>query len=247
MLKNILSNLGGDVDISFGKVREVKSVCIVVVTSSRGLCGAFNTNVIKAAIASIEGKYAAQRAEGNLTIVPIGKKGFDFFRKRYPSIPMNRDYVDLFNDLSFVNVSKASDYLMDSFTDGKFDVVEVAYGKFKNAATQFTITEQFLPVVNAPSEDESSPKNRADYIFEPDMESLLEYLVPSILKTTFQKYVLDTHASEHGARMTAMDKASENANELLKDLKLSYNKARQEAITNEILEIVGGAAALEGG
>ncbi|MEZ4948018.1 MAG: ATP synthase F1 subunit gamma [Saprospiraceae bacterium] len=247
MLKNILSNLGGDVDISFGKVREVKSVCIVVVTSSRGLCGAFNTNVIKAAIASIEGKYAAQRAEGNLTIVPIGKKGFDFFRKRYPSIPMNRDYVDLFNDLSFVNVSKASDYLMDSFTDGKFDVVEVAYGKFKNAATQFTITEQFLPVVNAPSEDESSSKNRADYIFEPDMESLLEYLVPSILKTTFQKYVLDTHASEHGARMTAMDKASENANELLKDLKLSYNKARQEAITNEILEIVGGAAALEGG
>jgi F-type H+-transporting ATPase subunit gamma len=243
MLKNILSNLGGDLDISFGKEREVKNVCIVVVTSSRGLCGAFNTNVIKSALRTINEKYATQLASGNLTIVPIGKKGYDFFRKRHPNIPMNKDFVELFNDLSYVNVSKASDYLMDSFTIEDFDVVEVAYGKFKNAATQFTITEKFLPVVNEETEEEGSSK--ADYIFEPDMESLLEYLVPSILKTTFQKYLLDTHASEHGARMTAMDKASENANELLKELRLSYNKARQEAITNEILEIVGGAAALE--
>lgn len=245
MLKNILSNLGGDVDISFGKVREVKNVCIVVVTSNRGLCGAFNTNVIKAALKSINERYASQLAAGNVTLVPVGKKGYDFFRKRYPNIPMNKDYVELFNDLTYVNVSRVSEYLMESFTEQKFDVIEVAYGKFKNAATQFTISEKFLPVVNDNSNEDSNAK--ADYIFEPDMESLLEYLVPSILKTTFQKYVLDTHASEHGARMTAMDKASENANELLKELKLSYNKARQEAITNEILEIVGGAAALEAG
>lgn len=243
MLKNILSNLGGDVDISFGKEREVKNVCIVVVTSNRGLCGAFNTNVIKAALRSINEKYTAQVASGNLTIVPIGKKGYDYFRKRYPGLKLNTDYVDLFNDLSYVNIATASGYLMDAFTNEEFDVVEVAYGKFKNAATQFTVSEKFLPVVNDEPIENATAK--ADYVFEPDMESLLEYLVPSILKITFQKYLLDTHASEHGARMTAMDKASENANELLKDLRLSYNKARQEAITNEILEIVGGAAALE--
>lgn len=244
MLRNILSALGGDADTSFGKERAVKKACVVVVTSNRGLCGAFNTNVIKEAVATIEAKYSETRDEGNLTILPIGKKGNEFFRKNYPNIDRIEDYVDLFSDLSFDNVSTVSQKLMDAFEEGEYDMIDAAYGRFKNAATQFAETEQWLPVPKV--EADVDVKGTANYIFEPNEQELLEHLVPSILQTTFQKYLLDTHASEHGARMTAMDKASENANELLNELKLSYNKARQEAITNEILEIVGGAAALEG-
>jgi F-type H+-transporting ATPase subunit gamma len=243
MLRNILSNLGGEANTSFGVARPVKKACIVVVTSNRGLCGAFNTNVIKSAIATIESKYADVLREGNLTILPIGKKGYDVFRKRYTNITFIRDYVDLFSDLSFDNVAQVSQRLMDAFSAGEFDAVEISYGRFKNAATQFPETEQWLPVLKLESAGDSGMK--ADYVFEPDMNQLLETLIPNILQTTFQKCLLDTHASEHGARMTAMDKATENANDLLKELKLSYNKARQEAITGEILEIVGGAAALE--
>ncbi len=243
MLRNILSNLGGQANTTFGTERSVKKACIVVVTSNRGLAGAFNTNVVKSAIATIEEKYADVRREGNLTILPIGKKGYDVFRKRYTDCTIIRDYVEAFNDLSFDSIAIISQRLMDAFKAGEFDAVEVSYGRFKNAATQFPQTEQWLPVPKIEADAEN--KTKAWYIFEPDMESLLETLVPSILQTTFQKYLLDTHASEHGARMTAMDKATENANDLLKDLKLSYNKARQEAITGEILEIVGGAAALE--
>ncbi|MEY3050668.1 MAG: hypothetical protein RLY31_453 [Bacteroidota bacterium] len=244
LLRNILSALGGEADTSFGVERPVNRVCLVVVTSNRGLCGAFNTNVIKSAVAQLEGKYQEQFRQGQVTILPIGKKGYDFFRRRYAGVTMRKDYVELFNDLSFDNVAKVSQYLMDSFEQGVYDAVEVSYGRFKNAATQYPETEQWLPVPKSAAVAEKGP--RADYLFEPDMESLLRTLVPSILQTTFQKYLLDTHASEHGARMTAMDKATENANDLLKSLRLSYNKARQEAITGEILEIVGGAAALEG-
>jgi F-type H+-transporting ATPase subunit gamma len=243
MLRNILSNLGGQASTSFGIERPLKKACVVVVTSNRGLCGAFNTNVIKAAIATIEGKYAEAWQSGNLTIMPIGKKGNDVLRKRYPNVTFIRDYVEIFSDLSFENVAQVSQQLMDGFEAGTYDSVTVAYGRFKNAATQFAEAEQWLPVPKM--EQTGDSKAKADYVFEPDMEGLLNILVPSILQTTFQKFLLDTHASEHGARMTAMDKATENANEMLKDLKLMYNKARQEAITGEILEIVGGAAALE--
>jgi F-type H+-transporting ATPase subunit gamma len=242
MLRNILSNLGGQASTSFGVERPVKKACIVVVTSNRGLCGAFNTNVIKSAISTIEEKYADVRREGNLTILPIGKKGNDVLRKRYTDCKIVTDYVELFNDLSFDNVAQVSQQLMDAFEAGGYDHVSVSYGRFRNAATQFPETEQWLPV---PKMEAVQGGPKADYVFEPDMDSLLQTLVPSILQTTFQKYLLDTHASEHGARMTAMDKATENANEMLKELKLMYNKARQEAITGEILEIVGGAAALE--
>ncbi len=244
MLRNILSNLGADANTSFGVQRPVKKACIVVITSNRGLCGAFNTNVIKSAIATIESKYADVLVEGNLTILPIGKRGYDVIRKRYTHCTIIRDYIELFNDLSFENVSKVSRKLMDAFEKGEYDAVEVSYGRFKNAATQFPETEQWLPVPKTEAVEENNTK--ADYIFEPGMQNLLETLVPNILQTSFHKFLLDTHASEHGARMTAMDKATENANDLLKDLRLSYNKARQEAITGEILEIVGGAAALEG-
>ena len=243
MLRNILSNLEGDASTVYGQERPVEKACIVVVTSNRGLCGAFNSNVIKAALAQMDGKYAQVRANGNLSMLFIGKRGYEFFRKRYKDIHFIADYVELFSDLSFENVAQVSQRLMDAFASGEYDAVDVAYGRFKNAATQFPEVAPFLPV---PKMEKSESEHRAFYIFEPNKEELLKTLVPNILQVQFQKFLLDTHASEHGARMTAMDKASENANELLRDLRLSYNKARQEAITKEILEIVGGAAALEG-
>jgi len=247
MLVNILSNLEGDANTAFGKERPIESVCMVVVTSNKGLCGAFNNNVIKAAAAKIDKEYEAVRKAGKLTILPIGKKGYESFKKRYPECTIITDHIALFNDLSFNNVAKVSQQLMDSFEAGEYDVVDAAYGRFRNAAVQFPECVQFLPVAKlAPKEGDAGTKHKADYIFEPNKEDLLKHLVPSILQTQFQKFVLDTHASEHGARMTAMDAATENAEELVKELKISYNKARQEAITKELSEIVGGAAALEG-
>jgi F-type H+-transporting ATPase subunit gamma len=180
--------------------------------------------------------------DGNLTILCVGKKGYENLVKRYPKAHFIRDYVSLFENLSFDSVAKVPTFLMDTFEKGGFDAVDIAYGRFKNAATQFAELEAFLPV--PPLDVKDGAKSNADYIFEPDKGSLLTFLIPSILKSQFQKCVLDTNASEHGARMTAMDKATDNANELLRDLKISYNKARQESITKEILEIVGGASAL---
>ena len=249
MLRNILSNLEGDVDTSFGEERPIQRASIVVITSSRGLCGAFNANVIKEAAKVIDTKYAEVREKGHLDIIPIGKKGYEFFKKpNYKDCRIIDDYVELFDDLSYDNVAVVSKRIMDCFSRGLYDNVTVAYGRFKNAAVQTPVAEQFLPVAKIDkAEGEGNGGRKADYIFEPDKKGLLDHLVPSIIQTTFQKYVLDTHASEHGARMTAMDAATENAQELLGELKLSYNKARQEAITNEILEIVGGAAALANG
>lgn len=248
MLRNILANLDGDGGTSFGKERPLRNAAIVVVTSNRGLAGAFNTNVIKSAEKALKNELAAA---DQVDIYCIGKKGFDYYRRNYannPRVKVINDYVALFNDLAFDNTKQVPARLMNRFTDGTYDQVHVSYARFQNAAVQYATTEQFLPVL-PPAEEEGATheKYKADYIFEPGQKELLDYLVPSILQTTFQKYLLDTHASEHGARMTAMDKATENAQELLKDLKISYNKARQEAITSEILEIVGGAAALENG
>lgn len=242
LLRNILSNLDGDFTSTFSVQRTVSKACVVVVTSNRGLCGAFNTNVVKAAIQAIEDKYKKVLEDGNLTILCVGKKGYETLVKRYPKAHFIRDYVSLFENLSFDSVAKVPTFLMDTFEKGEFDAVDIAYGRFKNAATQFAELEAFLPV--PPLDVKDGAKNKADYIFEPDKSSLLTFLIPSILKSQFQKCVLDTNASEHGARMTAMDKATDNANELLRDLKISYNKARQESITKEILEIVGGASAL---
>ncbi len=244
MLRNILSNMEGEADTVFGQERPVQKACMVVVTSNRGLCGAFNTNVIKAAIKVINEDLAEVRSNGNLSILCIGKRGYDFFRKRYSDCRIIADHVDLFQNLGFDNVSPVARSLMDAFQNKDYDRVYVAFGHFRNAATQYPMVEQWLPVAKIQPE-QGSIKKRADYIFEPDMKGLLNYLVPSILQTTFHRFLLDTHASEHGARMTAMDKATENAEDLLKELRINYNKARQEAITKEILEIVGGAAALE--
>lgn len=245
MLINILSNLDGDSNTTFGVEREIEQACMVVVTSNRGLAGAFNTNVIKAAVNTINEKYAKQRDNGKLTIICVGKKGADYFRRRYTNSTVNTDFVDTFSDLSFENVKKVAQFIMDGFEAGRYDHVSVAYSRFKNAAMQFAESVQYLPVQKLEVPKGELKKKRADYIFEPDQETLLQELVPSILQTSFYKFTLDTHASEHGARMTSMDKATENANEILKTLRINYNKARQEAITKELSEIVGGAAALE--
>ena len=244
MLTNILSNLEGDASTAFNKVRPVNKACLVVITSSRGLAGAFNTNVIKAAIEVLN---TDLKGVPNVDIICIGKKGAEYFTRHYSKggFTINREYQELFSDLSFENTKQVPELIMNRFSAAAYDSVHVAYARFKNAAVQFAEAVQFLPVVDESAAD--GPTTNADYIFEPSKEVLLAELVPTILKTRFQSFILDTNASEHGARMTAMDKATENAQELLKDLKISYNKARQEAITKEILEIVGGAAALEDG
>lgn len=245
ILKNILSNLDGDVASAFGEERMANKVCMVVVTSNRGLCGGFNTNIIKAATHKINSQYKSQLESGNLDILFIGKKGFDSMKRLFPQANFITDNLELFGDLSFDNVSEVSQLLMDKFEAKVYDRIDVAYASFKNAALQEHVCVQFLPVEKVEAASDDASKLKSDYIFEPSTSELLDYLVPSILQTTFQKFLLDTHASEHGARMTAMDNATENAQELLQELKISYNKARQEAITRELSEIVGGAAALE--
>ena len=240
MLRNVLSAVGGDVSISYGIERPVNHATVVVITSNRGLAGAFNTNIIKAAIRVIETEFAEQRAVGQLTILCIGKRGYDFFRKNYKDCTIIKDYVSLFENLDFNNTVVVPRLLMDQFSKGETDKIIVNYSRFKNAGTQFAETVQFLPVPKI----EAATSRKVDYIFEPEKDVLLNTLVPSILEVQFQKYLLDTHASEHGARMTAMDKATTNADDLLSELKINYNKARQEAITKELSEIVGGAAAL---
>ncbi len=248
ILSNIVSNLDGEVEISFAEERTESNVLIVVVTSNRGLCGAFNSFVCKEAVKLVE-KYDAQRKAGNLSMMFIGKKGFDYFKNRYTDVNFIKDQMALFSDLSFANTAMVAQDLMDNFEGKTYDKIEVAYGEFRNAAVQYFKAEQFLPIQKVEAEktegEENSSQN-ALFVFEPSAEELLKHMVPSILKTQFHKFLLDTHASEHGARMTAMDKATENADDLLKELKIDYNKARQEAITKEISEIVGGVAALEG-
>ncbi len=244
MLSNILSNLEGGGDTSFGKAREVKNVLVVVVTSNRGLAGAFNTNICKEAAALITEKYGRQLSNGKVTMLFIGKKGYDYFRRRFRDITFITDYIPVYENVSYENVSAVARERMEEFSAGKYDAIELVYSRFKNAATVFPTAEQWLPVpkMEVPV---GTKEKKVDYIFEPDQEQLLETMVPSILQLSFHKSVLDTQASEHGSRMTAMDKATENAEELLKSLKIYYNKKRQEAITTELGEIVSGAAALE--
>jgi len=246
MMVNILSNVEGDAGSSFSTVRDVNKMAVVVITSNRGLAGAFNTNVGKKTLELVKG-YESELNSGKVDVIHIGKKGYDFLKNRIPSANFNTDHIGLMNDLTYDNISSLSRSLMDSFSLGEYDKVYVVYSQFRNAAVQEPIATQFLPVPKLQGTKEPGEDNhKADYLFEPSKEVLLEQLIPTILQTSFHSYVLDINAGEHGARMTAMDKATENANDLLKELKITYNKARQESITNEILEIVGGAAALEG-
>ena len=221
--------------------RPVDKVLFIVITSDRGLAGAFNANTIKLTKATINEKYSAQYKKGNVTIWNIGKKGYEHFSKN--NYTTDATHKDIFLNLTFENVQKASQAAMKAFEERQFDVVEIVYSQFKNAATQKFEVERFLPI---PKVEKKAGATKADFIFDPSIEELLKVLMPKILNTQLYKAVLDSNASEHGARMTAMDKASENANELLRNLKISYNRARQAAITTELTEIVSGAAALQG-
>lgn len=244
-LKEILENLSASLDDSnspYVQEREPVKVLIVAVTSNRGLAGAFNTNIIKTVNQLIAEKYQQQFAAGNVSIVAIGKKAHDFYERRRYNLIGNHN--ELFSDLTFESVSAVTESIMQGFVNGQYDRVEMVYNHFKNAATQFIFTEQLLPLVPAAT-DKKGPK--ADYILEPSQEEIVSELIPKSIKTQLYKAVLDSHASEHGARMTAMDKATENAGELLRSLRLSYNQARQAAITTELTEIVSGAAALSNG
>lgn len=241
MLSNIVSSSEGDVSMDLAAERPVEKVLIIIVTSDRGLCGGYNSNLIKLAKQVIHDKYAEQFSKGNVQVLPIGKKAFEHFTKN--NFKVVNQFWDMFTGLSFEKVQAAAKYAMDAFANKEFDAVELVFSEFKNAATQQFIAEPFLPVQKV-SDTQSAKK--ADFIFEPDKEALIAELMPKILNTQLYKAVLDGNASEHGARMTAMDKASENANELLKSLKISYNRARQAAITTELTEIVSGAAALQG-
>jgi len=246
-LHEIMQNLSHDLEGSDEGVwaddRGDHKVLIIPVTSNRGLCGAFNANVAKAAINLIESKYSAQMKSGNVDIMCLGKKGADSLSWFYKITEIN---TEIFDDLTFDNSTAIAERLMNEFLEKKYDKIIVIYNQFKNAAVQILQEEQFLPIVE--SADDAGEKNevQANYIFEPNKEDILEALVPKTIKIQLYKALLDSFAAEHGARMTAMQLATDNADELLKDLKLSYNKARQAAITNEILEIVGGAEALKG-
>ncbi len=246
-LNEMLANLSvslEDASSPYMQVREPLRVLIVTVTSNRGLAGAFNTNVIKAANNLVAEKYAAQLRAGNVSIVAIGKKSQEYYeRRKYKVIGNNNE---LFNQLNFDNASAITESIMQGFVNGDYDRVELIYNHFRNAAVQLIITEQLLPVPK-PDKKEAVKTAQVDYILEPSQEKIVEELIPKNIKVQLYKAVLDSHASEHGARMTAMDKATDNAGDLLKALKLSYNQARQAAITTELSEIVSGAAALSNG
>ncbi|MDR2222609.1 MAG: ATP synthase F1 subunit gamma [Flavobacteriaceae bacterium] len=232
LIQNISASLEGDNSGVYSQERDVKNVLLVVVTSNRGLCGGFNANIIKQ-VNVLKKEYES----ANVDLLTIGKKGHDVLRKSFNVID---NKSDLFDHLDFENSAVIAQVLMDAFVEEKYDSIQIVYNQFKNAATQIVVTEQFLPLLPV----ETSGNASSDYIYEPSKEEIIDTLIPLSLKTQLFKAVADSVASEHGARMTAMHKATDNAKELRDDLKLSYNKARQAAITNEILEIVGGAEAL---
>ena len=257
-LSAILSNISATNDDAsqnpFAKVRAVNRVLLIVVTSDRGLCGAFNSNIIRATNTLIEERHSDLARRGDVHILSIGRKGFENFSRR--GFTVLSDHTGAFTALSFAKVRLAAEQAMQGFLEGRYDRVDIVYNEFKNVATQVLRREQFLPIQEIKREEDKTPARGAaasnaqrsavqdDYIFEPSKERIFSELVPNTLKVQLYKAVLESNASEHGARMTTMDKATDNAGELLKQLKLVYNRTRQAAITKEILEIVGGAEAL---
>ena len=239
-LTELLENLSGSLDSSEGGVysleREVKNVLLVPITSNRGLCGGFNTYIIKKTNSLIHNEYKSAQVH----ILSIGRKSSEYFSKN--GFEINSVYDEVFNDLSFEKVGEIAEKIMSAFVEKKYDKVVLVYNQFKNAATQIIMNEAYLPIQTTTNQEE----NGVDYLFEPEKKEIVQQLIPKSLKTQLFKAVLDSHAAEHGARMTAMHKATDNAGELKKELTLTYNKARQAAITGEILEIVGGAEALNG-
>lgn len=234
LLQNLSATLDSDAGGAYSKQREVSKVLLVVITSNRGLCGGFNSSVIKEVTQNILSNYQ----DVDVDLLTIGKKGNDILSKSYPVIDARND---IFDNLTFDNVAEVAEKIMDLYVNGTYDKIEIIYNRFKNAATQIPQVEQFLPIKPVEGDTNAS----ADYIFEPSKEKIVLELIPKSLKTQLYKAVRDSFAAEHGARMTAMHKATDNATELRDELLLTYNKARQAAITNEILEIVGGAEALK--
>jgi F-type H+-transporting ATPase subunit gamma len=245
-LQEMLGNIIGSVDASIvgdlSKERPIEKVLIIAVSSDRGLCGGFNSNIWKQVRSLVNEKYTAQNAKGNVSVLPIGKKIWEAIERN--NINGINDFWGMYTNLSFDNVKKATEFVRTAFLNKEYDRVDIVYNQFKNAGTQAVMVEQHLPI--AASINNSASKTNNDFIFEPNQEVLVKELMPKILNTQLYKAVLDSNASEHGARMTAMDKATENAEEMLKSLKISYNRARQAAITTELTEIVSGAAALKG-
>jgi F-type H+-transporting ATPase subunit gamma len=239
LLQNLSATLEGDSGSKFADQREVNKVLVVAITSNRGLAGAFNSNIVKDCKLSISEKYAGKE----VSFMAIGKKGGDILKKTERVIESN---TAIFDDLTFANTALIAEKLMAQFEEGDFDKIVLVYNKFKNAATQIVMHEQFLPIKPADKTEENASSATLDYIFEPSKAEIVEELIPKSLKTQLFKAIRDSVASEHGARMTAMHKATDNAGELKDALTLEYNKARQASITAEILEIVGGAEALNG-
>jgi F-type H+-transporting ATPase subunit gamma len=248
-LQEILQNLSGSIadsnENAYTNERIPEKILIVAITSNRGLCGGFNSNIIKAVNLLLSTTYAEQSAKGNVSLACVGRKASEFFRKRDYKVTGIHD--ELLDNISFIRVTAFAEQLMASFTNKEFDRIILIYNQFKNAAVQRLVTEQFLPIVPVePAPVKGKATVLADYIFEPDSETILRELIPKTLRIQVYKAILDSFASEQGARMTAMQQATDNAQEILKQLQLTYNKARQAAITKEILEIVSGAEALKG-
>jgi len=248
-LREMLQNLSGSIENSgesvYSENRAPEKVLLIIIASNRGLCGAFNSNIMKAAVALMGDKYREQALKGNVSLITIGKRATEFFQKRGYKVIASHD--DFFDSLNFATISPFAESLMQSFVKREFDRIEIIYNQFKNAAVQKLVNEQFLPILpDALSSKDAKNKAPADYIFEPDQETVVSGLIPKTLRIQVFKAILDSYAAEMGARMTAMQQATDNAKELLKNLNITYNKARQNQITNELIEIVSGAEALKG-
>ena len=248
-LQQILQNLSATIENShesvFSEQREPQKILLLVIASNRGLCGAFNSNIMKAAVGLMNAKYSSQLSKGNVSLITIGKKATEYFQKRGYKVTGSHDYF--FDKLNFATISPFAESLMREFVKKNYDRIEIVYNQFKNASVQKLVTEQFLPVVPQETKGEKTvPAMKADYIFEPDKETVVRELIPKTLRIQVFKAILDSFAAEMGARMTAMQQATDNAQDLLKSLNITYNKARQNQITNDLIEIVSGAEALKG-
>jgi len=240
VLRSVHKNLEGDIENDLIKNRKPEKVLIVLVTSNRGLCGAFSANIVKEALKHIDKDYSKQKQQNKVSLFAIGKKGADSLKFKHWQLEGENN--EIFDDLSFKNTSVLAQHFMDMFTSGKYDRIEIIYNQFKNAAIQYVTTETFLPL--SFEDDQKDKAVELDYIIEPNSQYMVQELIPKALKIKMFKIILDSFTSEHGARMTAMHMATDNASDLIRDLSLHYNKARQSAITNELLDIVGGAEAL---
>lgn len=245
ILTNVCTNLDSDVENKYAERKIKDRILIIAITSNRGLCGGFNSNVIRKTAELLSGKFSDQSKKGKVDIIAIGKKAVDGLKSK--GIKITGSYLDLYDNLSFITVSDIAASIMESYAQGSYDHVELVYNQFKNAAVQNLVNEQFLPVKIKDNKEVKSVKGKlqSTYIFEPGVAEIVATIIPLSLKIQFFKAILESVASEHGARMTAMHKATDNAFELIRELKLNYNKARQAAITNEILEIVSGANAMK--